>query len=503
MSFAVPLDQTGTISLALAVEPLPGDVRPDNDRRTISIQVVDDKARVLLIDSEPRWELRYLRNALQRDTRVKLRTVVFNQTPATGAAGHSYETAVPSREGVKGNEPDPLGSFDAIILGDVGREEVSSKLWARLEAFVGERGGTLVFSSGPRNWASLAIDETARKLLPVVEPRLVEMDASPAQADQTALPGGALIRPLEDGLERSSWPMLQLDQDPERNRAIWAGLPRLPWLVAGRAKPGATVLAVAGRDDGAAVIAAQPYGLGKILWIGTDGTWRFRFRAGDRYHHRFWGQVVRWASGGTLAAGNAHVRFGPSKPRYEEGERVTLQARISDGIAGVGPDLLIAAKIFRVDPGKTGSASGEPVAIVPMRTVAGQPRTFGGDVPALEAGTYVMRLDVPQLVETLKLDQGLNNGKVPEAPFEIVSRESSERVELAAARDQVEQLASATGGRVLADFEANELAGLLRARTRRSTRMVETPLWDQPAFLVLFFGILTVEWVARKRVGLP
>ena len=44
---------------------LPGDVRPDNDRRTISIQVVDDKARVLLVDSEPRWELRYLRNAVR------------------------------------------------------------------------------------------------------------------------------------------------------------------------------------------------------------------------------------------------------------------------------------------------------------------------------------------------------------------------------------------------------------------------------------------------------
>jgi hypothetical protein len=502
VSFAVPLEQTGTVPLSVAVEPLPGDVRPDNDRRTISIQVVDDKARVLLVDSEPRWELRYLRNALQRDARVELRTVVFHQTPMSGAAAHPYETAVPPRGDTNGDQPDPLGGFDAIILGDVGPAEAPSELWERLDAFVGERGGTLVFCSGLRNWASLAIQETARKLLPVVEPRLVEIDASPAQADQTSLPPGALIRPLADRLERDAWPMLQLDADPERNRAIWNALPRMPWLVAGRAKPGATVLAVAGRGDGAAVMAAQPYGLGKVLWIGTDGTWRFRFRTGDRYHHRFWGQVVRWAAAETLAAGNAQVRFGPVKPRYEEGESVKLQARINEGVAGVGPELLIAAKIFKIDPSKPGTASDEPVAIVRMRPVAGQPRTFGGDVPGLEQGSYAMRLDVPQLVEVLELDQALH-GKVPEASIEIVSRESSERVELAAARDQVEQLASATGGRVLADYEAGEVSSLLRDRTQQTTRVVEKALWDQPGFLVLFFGILTVEWVARKRVGLP
>jgi hypothetical protein len=501
VSFSVPLDQTGTVPLTVAVEALPGDTRRDNDRRTVSIQVADDKARILLVDSEPRWELRYLRNALLRDPRVAVSTVVFNQPPASVATGRTYETGMPARGDISRNEPDPIGSNDAIILGDVGPSDVSSELWARLEAFVAERGGTLVFSIGPRNWASLGRQETARKLLPVMEPRLVEIDASAAQADQTALPPGAVVRPLTNGLERDSWPMLQLDLDPEKNREIWAGLPRIPWLVAGRAKPGATVFAVAGGDDSAAVIAAQPYGLGKVLWVGTDGTWRWRFRTGDRFHHRFWGQVARWAASGAMAAGNAYVRFGPDKPRYLEGDGVKLQARISEGIAGVGPELLIAARIYKAD-GKTGAAAGEPVAVVPLRPLSGQPRTFGGDALSLPIGSYLMRLDVPQLADALRLDPA-SNSKVPEAAIEVASRESSERVELAASRDQVEQLASATKGRVLADFEAGLLASLLRTQTKRTTRVVETPLWDQPAFLLLFFGILTVEWVARKRWGLP
>src|SRR5437764_420405 len=63
--------------------------------------------------------------------------------------------------------------------------------------------------------------------------------------------------------------------------------------------------------------------------------------------------------------------------------------------------------------------------------------------------------------------------------------------------------AAATPGRVHAAYEADQLAPLLGARTRPVTRTEETPLWDQPAALVLFFALLTIEWVARKRLGLP
>ena len=129
-----------------------------------------------------------------------------------------------------------------------------------------------------------------------------------------------------------------------------------------------------------------------------------------------------WAAGVTLAAGNAQVRFGPVKPRFEEGEGVTLQARISEGIAGVGPELLIAAKIFKTDAerkqcGWRARCDRAAATSAASRHV----RRRGG--ASLHPGSYVMRLDVPQLAETLKLDQALN-GKMPEASIEIVSREA-------------------------------------------------------------------------------
>ncbi len=365
VTFQVPLDEIGNVPLSVAVGPMPGDSRADNDRRNFTVQVSDDKARVLLLDGDARWEFRYLRNALARDPRIALDSVVFHQPDSAGAIKPAYESTLPLQPDPAEKKPDPLGRFDAMIVGDVDPVDISSKDWDRLEAYVALRGGTLIVSAGPRHWAALAAHETLRKLLPIVEPDLVPAARFSAGAAAAALPPGAAIEPAA-GRDLTAWPMLQLGHEMDQNRIIWEGLPRLPWLVAGRSKPGATALLTVQDDSSAVVMAAQPYGLGKVLWIGTDGTWRFRFRVGDGYHHRFWGQVVRWASLGRLAAGNALVRFGPDRPRPREGESVRLQARISDGVDGVGNDLLVAARVYKVDS-QTGAAAGDAVAIVPLR----------------------------------------------------------------------------------------------------------------------------------------
>ena len=60
--------------------------------------MADDKARVLLVDGEARWEFQYLRNALVRDPRVTVDAVVFHQpalSPSNGEPG--YLTTLPAR----------------------------------------------------------------------------------------------------------------------------------------------------------------------------------------------------------------------------------------------------------------------------------------------------------------------------------------------------------------------------------------------------------------------
>jgi hypothetical protein len=499
--FRVPMDEVGTWPVSVAVGPLEGDVLSDNDRRAVSIQVADDKASVLLVDGEARWEFRYVRNALARDARITLKSIVLKQPQPGEPLSRSYDAALPALPGASDPKPDPLGAFDALVLGDINPDELGPDGWRRVEAFVAERGGTLIFSPGPRYWAALTGQDTARKLLPVIGVQLAAIAEERSGTASDPLPPGARLTPTPAGLDATAWPMLHLAEAADQNLAIWAGLPRLPWVLAGRAKPGATALAAIAGDESAVVIAAQPYGLGKVFWVGTNGTWRWRYGVGDSYHHRFWGQVMRWASSGKLAAGNALVRFGPIAPRVVEGDGTTIQARLSEVTSGIGPNLMIAARLFRTDA-KTGKATGEAVALVPLRPVVGQPRTFEGSAPPLPAGLFVIRIEVPELADSLRIDPA-RHSPVPEALLEVAVRETSERVELAATRDPLDRLAGATGGRVLADFEADQLAPLLRSRTREVTRTDETTLWDKPAALLLFFGLLTVEWVVRKHQGLP
>ncbi len=378
-----------------------------------------------------------------------------------------------------------------IVVGDVQPNDLSADDWARLEGFVDARGGTLVMTSGPRSAAMLGSQETARKLLPVTDPRPATWDANATDPAHPSLPNGVAIVPHASATAES-WPMLRFDAEPEKSLQIWLGLPRLPYVLVGKAKPLASSLAAISNDESAVAIAVQPYGLGKVLWIGTDATWRWRHRVGDAYHHRFWGQVVRWANATKLAVGNAMVRYGPTRPRVVEGVGVPLRAQFSDDAPGVQGGLLVAARVFK--KGDDGKVSGEAIAVVPLRPRPDQPRTFEAISPPLPQGSYLIRLEVPQL--------GADAPKA-EAPLEVSPRDTPERIELSANRDPLDRLAATTGGKVFLDADAGELPGLLKGRTLERVRTEETSLWDRPWALVLFFAVLTCEWVLRKRAGLP
>jgi hypothetical protein len=525
-SFKVRLEQVGTQTLKVTAKQLPGapgpeskKVRTENNNRQVVIRVVDDKAKVLLVDREAHWEYHYLASALARDKTVQLKKVVFQQ-PRLGK--------LPEEELVRlGNPslklpagPDALADFDCIILGDVTPAQLPLAERTRLEKYVAERGGTLVMVAGkqalPMAYAAAPpvgnedVDPLVR-LLPITNPR-------PFNSND-----GFRVRLTDEG-QRTQF--LEMEPTVEKSKERWSLLPPHYWAIIGDCKPGAVPLAsfaeekatrpvvglktepiiadkAATTEDPArkrALIVRQNYGFGRVLYVGMDSTWRWRYKVGDTYHHRFWGQVVRWAaSDKPLIAGNDHIRFGTREPVYPQGGEVDVVVRLGEDVQPLGANALAGARIVRADEK---NPSEEAVALVPLKALDAQPRLLEGRIRDLPPGRYFIELAIPDLADKLAgLSIAEMKDKVPS--FTVTPQTSAENLELATNWPLLHELAQRSGGEVYTAENARELGDKLATQVKTLTVPTERKLWQEWATLVVFLGFLTVEWVGRKWAGLP
>jgi hypothetical protein len=65
------------------------------------------------------------------------------------------------------------------------------------------------------------------------------------------------------------------------------------------------------------------------------------------------------------------------------------------------------------------------------------------------------------------------------------------------------RLAEVSGGRVFQPHELDGLAKMFQPPGQSQALRTETELWDHWLVLILFFALLTTEWVVRKLNGLP
>lgn len=493
VEFPLPVGKLGRYEFTLATDPLPGETRQDNNSRQFAMTVVDDKVRVLLIEGEARWEFRYVDNALKRDGRVEIFSVVFDQ-PFLGILEDTFFVRSINWPAAPELGQSPLANIDLVILGDVARDQLPPHAWELLEKFVSEGGGTLVCTAGKRHYQSLSLNPVLQQLLPVTE--LIPIETAGPDATGTPAERGFRLR-LTPEAENEA--MFQLDTDLTINRSIWANLPGHLWGLIGPAKPGTTVFAAPyqGQDQPTlqaerqrALIVHQYYGQGQVLWLGIDSTWRWRHLVGDRYHHRFWGQLGRWAARNKAVAGNAFVKFGPDRPDITVGENVLLRARWTPEFLRRFPQLKASAEIFRAkDP-----PDAKPFTTLELKADANRPQIHEARAVALPAGGYRTRLTVTN---------GDLGSKEISANIFVEEPKSVELTDLSNNRELLLQLAQLSGGQVVLPEAAQTIPDLLRGPTATQSRREETLLWNHWLILTAFCILLTAEWIIRKLNGLP
>lgn len=501
LQFHQSMKEAGTHHFEVAVRTSKETVEITNKNNALPaiVRVVEDKARVLLVDGEARWEYQYIANALARDETVDLERVLFQQ-PRLGKTPEAEleRTGSPKRKFPEiTNEIDPLMDFDCIILGDVSPDDLSLPHRERLEKYVAERGGTLVVVAGKRYMPGVFCKEGTdidpiAKLLPVSAPQVIKPAA------------GFTLKFTHDG---SATPFLQMDPAPERNTQEWARMPAHFWGAIGRLKPGATSLAYyddksIAKPDGSSpentqsLIAQQNFGFGKVLYLGLDSTWRWRYRAGDTFHHRFWGQLTRWAAADKLLpAGNRFVRFGSREPVYHEGQSAEILVRLNAETATLPKDAAASVRVFRID-----DKDAKEIASAPLKTTEGQPRLLQAQLGDLPTGNFRVQLVIPFLKD--KIDDKDN-----QATFTVTPATPRELRDLSSDWPLLTELARQSHGKFFTAENVDQLVDLLARKVTIREHRTEQRLWqDAPLVwwvLATMLALLTIEWLVRKTVGLP
>nr|MCU0721425.1 VWA domain-containing protein [Pirellula sp.] len=107
---------TGDFTVKMSLPNHPEEVIFTNNEITAPISIREEKLKVLVIDSLPRWEYRYLRNALSRDPGVDVSCLLFHPTLGrTGGGTKDYIKDFP-------DQIEQLAEYDVVFLGDVGIE---------------------------------------------------------------------------------------------------------------------------------------------------------------------------------------------------------------------------------------------------------------------------------------------------------------------------------------------------------------------------------------------
>jgi hypothetical protein len=309
----------------------------------------------------------------------------------------------------------------------------------------------------------------------------------------------------------------QFALDVQTNDRYWGQFPTWYWhSEQTQAKPSASVLwqiadaratTEAPADDSLtasrqrALLATMPLGLGRVMYLASDSTWRLRQVGAENLHERFWGQVVRWVAGSDMPAGGRFVRFGVDKPRYVQGETIQVAARAlkSNFTPLAGQKLKVQAKAIN------GAVQAEAELVDSPET----PGLYRGTLKQVPTGTVELSLTGGGVEELLTNDPSAVEKTLR---VEVQSQLAVEHQNLNADPSTLARVAREGNGIALDARDADVLAAYLPQTEREVTSTEQFGMFaDADArytriahwgFLMIFVTLITAEWLLRKAGGL-
>jgi len=213
----------------------------------------------------------------------------------------------------------------------------------------------------------------------------------------------------------------------------------------------------------------------------TDTTWRWRWRVGDRYFYRYWGQALRAMTPSEPPGGNRFAQVNADRAEYLLGDRVSLHARLLDSFYRLIKDTKVIGTL-------TGE-NGTPIQVT-LNAIPGSSGLYSADFLADRVGKFQLTLASPAAPEK----RAAANFLVQSIALEKQQPEMNEEL--------LKKIAKAGGGSYYHVDEIKKWIDSLKSNDLIVKSETEVELWDAPIVLLMFVVPLTIEWIARKRAGM-
>ncbi|MBX7103147.1 MAG: VWA domain-containing protein [Gemmataceae bacterium] len=466
--------EPGDRVFVLSIPDQPGEADLANNRieRTITVDEFK-RTRVLYIESRPRYDFRFVKTLFERETEavrgnksIELKVLLGDASPDYPRQDRTaIEAFPPSRDEL-------FARFDAVILGDIAPDHpiLGEKRLQWLAEFVKEKGGGLLVMAGPQAMPHLYRGTPLAAVLPADVAR-------PGGVSRTA--GYRFALTATGRLH----PAFRFAPDEAENAAIWERLKPMFWAAGGLVpKPAAEVLATLPPEPGGSqsepLVLQQFVGAGRVVLIGFEESWRWRWRDQEPRFNQFWLQLVRHVA--RTRPSRPEVRLDRQTP-YRRGEPIRVTVQYPDDRPPPTSDAVIRVALDR---------TGQPRQTLTLAAVPGSRATYETLVTRTPEGDYTFML------------QGVD-GRTPTVQARVLPP-PGEMDRLQLNRGEMERAAQISRGRYYSTADADKLPDDLPPPPRVTLHQPRPPwpLWNTPLVVALGLALAGGEWLLRKRLQL-
>ncbi|HSU66067.1 MAG TPA: hypothetical protein VLJ39_04315 [Tepidisphaeraceae bacterium] len=474
----------GILNIEVVAEKQPNELDYADNVLPASLEVVDSSINVLYVEGYPRWEYRYIKNGMIRDTTVNISCLL---TSADVGFVQEGDHAVPPDGPDRGKKfPGPITRFpesieelmpyDVVLFGDVDPRQFTDRQLQLVADFVGKRGGGFGMVAGPR-WAPIAYrNSPLEAVLPVNITRAVQDD--PTQAITEG------FRPVLTPPGAASTIYRFYPNEQQNQRFMKEDLQPLFWYSRGVTRKSiAQVYSEHPFDIGpdgqkAPILVVGRYGAGRTLFSASDDTWRWRYYTGESVFNTYWVQQLRYLARGKKIGGRDHDLF-VDRPTYDLGDEIRVTYRVYNPtyLQQLPPEIPVQLK----------KDDGTVIAEQKLQRQEGQPDLYTGSFVANREGEFTAHLTSAAGERDKRFGV-----KSPRLEMEDVSVN----------HPLLSRIALETRGQAMTLADAPAQLAAIPSLERQTPNPTSNPLWNGWAPLIIFVLLITSEWVLRKVYGM-